>query len=301
MANSPHHKMAKRSQKTGKGPTIDPYRGNARNEIKKMVEQRQVSPEDVIELGEEMLEERRKQSKTSVARVLEGTPELAEQAELLKNLEVQYPAMKSALERYAISTEGMPSWEQVKQGLTPEVLNKALKLEKPSLLLIPPTTRPSKVEAIDRHPAEGQERNTHTYEMDDDNLWNGGEAETDKKWRVSIVEGVEDVEQDLEIYDGRKTNYEMTKEWVAKLEARGLDVMNDADTYLTLMMKGLVEGKPVDQKTFTVLNGKNLKKGALVALGRWSVDRFLLVSDLPHISSINLRLRGSVGVDVPQA
>jgi hypothetical protein len=239
----------------------------------------------------------------AASKVEEGAPESelsVEQAELLEKLEADYPKMRATLEYYEISTKGMPTWEQVKKGLTPEVLEKALKLAEPTLLLVPPTSRQSKVEAINKHPAKGQKYDTYTYELQDNNLWNGGKSRTENKWRVSIVDGVQDVEQDAEIYDGKRTNYEMSKLWVKKYEDRGLDTVNDADAYLTLMMKGLAEGKPLDPKTYTVLNGKNLTKSSFVAVGVWSAAQVLLDYVNPVNTGANLRLRGSVGVDVPE-
>lgn len=221
--------------------------------------------------------------------------------ELLKDIETQYPKMKSTLERYEISTKGMPTWEQVKNGLTPEVLDKALKLAEPTLLLVPPTSRQSKVEAINKHPTKKQKSDTYAFELNDNNLWNGGKSKTENKWRVSIVEGVQDVAQDDEIYDDKRTNDEMSELWVKKYEDQGLDTMNDADTYLMLMMKGLAEDKPLDPRTNTVLNGKNLTKSSVVALGYWHGGQVYLSYANPDDVRNFLRLRGLVGVDVPEA
>ncbi len=223
------------------------------------------------------------------------------EAELLENLEAQYPKMKSVLEHYEISTDGAPTWEQVKKGLSPEVLEKALKLAEPTLLLVPPTTRQSKVEAINKYPAKGQKADTYTYDLKDNALWNGGKSKTENKWRVSIVDGVQDVERDTEIYDGKRTNYEMSKLWVKKYEDMGLDVMEGADAYLTLMMKALAEGKPVDPKTLSVLNGKNLTESSLVAYGGWGNGQVYLDYANPADAHRYLRLRGSVGVDISNA
>ncbi len=237
--------------------------------------------------------------KPLVMELREDFPRLTkEQKELVSQLETQYPTMKASLERRKISTEGMPTWEQVKKGLTPEVLNKALKLAEPALLLIPPTTRQSKVEAIDNYPAACQKQNTFISELDNENLWNGGKSQTETKWRVSIVEGIQDVEQDNNIYDGNWTNYEMSKLWVEKYEKEGLDVMNDADSYLVLMMKRMDEGNPVDLKTSTFLNGKKSTKDSPVSFGYWNGDRIYLSAVIPFSVSDHLRLRGSVGVDV---
>jgi len=240
--------------------------------------------------------------KPLVLALREDFPHLTkEHIELVSQLEAQYPTMKASLERRKISTKGMPTWERIKKGLTPEVLDKALKHKEPALLLIPPTTRQSKVEAIDNNPATCQKSPVRTYALSDNNLWNGGKSQTEKKWRVSIVEGVEDVAQDNNIYDGKRTNYEMSKLWVEKYEKEGLDVMNDADAYLILMMKRMDEGKPVDPKTYTVLNSKNLTKDAHVADGFWDHDQVNLNGGNPDSVRAVLRLRGSVGVDVPES
>ena len=107
----------------------------------------------------------------------------AEQIELLQKLEAQYLPMKSILERYEISTNGMPTWEQVKKGLTPEILDKVSKLAEPALLLLPPTLRQSKVEAIDRHPAKYQYGDTFIQKFEkisnhfqNNDFWNGGRS-----------------------------------------------------------------------------------------------------------------------------
>jgi hypothetical protein len=288
MAESPYRKEPLKIPK-------DATKADLESVLSNLVETGAVAAEKVNGLLDQM------RSETHVRLKAASEVELSvEQAELLENLEVQYPAMKSTLERYEISPKGMPTWEQVKKGLTPEVLGKVLKLAEPTLLLVPPTTRKSKVEAIDKHKVKGQTHDTYTYELNDNDLWNGGKSKTENKWKVSIVEGVQDVEQDEEIYDGKRTNFEMSKAWVKKYEDQGLDVVNDADAYLTLMMKGLVEGKPIDPNTYTVLNGKNLTKTSLVARGLWRDAQVRLLYDHPVHTYNYLRLRASVGVDVSQ-
>ncbi len=290
------------SEATSRNPVLKDLSGASRADLEALVtglvENGDVSAETVNATLDRLRTKTHERLKTASTVEQELS---VEQAELLEKLEAQYPTMKATLERYEISTKGMPTWEQVKKGLTPEVLDKALKLAEPTLLLVPPTTRQSKVEAIDKHPAKGQKYDTYTYELKDNHLWNGDKAKTENKWRVAIVDGIQNVAQDHEIYDGKRTNYEMSKLWVKKYEDQGLDVMNDADAYLTLMMKGLAEGKPLDPQTFTVLNGKNLTKSSSVASGRWYNAQVYLYSEYPDDVYNNLRLRGSVGVDVPEA
>jgi len=222
--------------------------------------------------------------------------ESGEQAEILKEYEKQYGEMEKTLDFYEISKKGMPSFEQVKKGLTKEVLEKASKLSQPTLLLVPPTTRAEKVKALDQHKISLQKYDTFTYDFKNDDLWNNGENEkSTKKWEVQIVEGVQDVKKDENITG---TNYEMTKKLVEKYEKQGLDIVSGADVYLTLMMRSLQTGKPIDKDFFTVLNGKNLTKSSLVAYGRWYRVQVFLDYAYPSRSFFNLRLRGAVRVDV---
>lgn len=239
-----------------------------------------------------------KNTRPQVQTTLETSKLSVEQADLLETLEGQHPAMQKALERVKISTAGMPSWEAVKAGLTPEVVEKALKMQEPTLIMVPPTTRQSKVDAIDKHPAEGQKNNTYTYELRSNDLWNGGNAKTENRWRVVIVEGAEDVMSDPEITDGKKTNYQMAKAYVEKYADQGLNVINDADTYLSLMLKALAEGKPVDSRTLTVLNAKNATETSSLAGGEWSGARVSLGGAIHDVSYGGLRVRSLVGVDV---
>ncbi|MBU0667706.1 hypothetical protein KJ951_04405 [Patescibacteria group bacterium] len=96
----------------------------------------------------------------------------------------------------------------------------------------------------------------------------------------------------------------MSKLWVIKYEKESIDVVEDAHVYLILMMKGLVEGKPVDSRTYTVLNGKSLTKESLfplMATGNWFDGRVILDNVSPAGVDHVLRLRGSVVVNMPQA
>ena len=277
---------------------LKPLSGVSRDDLKSLVEglvEANPALADKINARVDLMRETTGQRLKAVSEIQLSV----EQSELLKNLEAQYPAMKATLERRKIPTEGMPSFEQIKKGLTPEVLDKALKHKEPALLLIPPTTRKSKVEAIDKYPAKGQKRDTYLYKLDDNDLWNGGKSQTENKWRVKIDEGVQDVPQDYKIFACRRNNFLMSKLWVEKYAKEDLDVINDADEYLILMMKRLDEGQPIDPKTWCVINGKNMTKNSLVAYGNWGDIQVGLGYDDPDHGNIYLRLRGSVGVDVP--
>ncbi len=246
--------------------------------------------------------------RTNLTMMVERGELSVEHAELLTALEKQYPQMVSTLERYGLIPNGegktttyretpkssLPSWEQIKNGLNAEVLEKARKLEEPTLVIVPPVSRQAMVEAINAHKVPGQEHDTYVYEPGNNDLWNGGKPEGDAlPWEVAIVTGVRDVKADKAI---KGTNYQRAKAWVNKYAGQGVDVINDARTYFTLMMRSLAAGKPIDKETWTVLNAKNLTESSLVAYGGWYSVQVYLVAGDPGNESSNLRPRGSVRV-----
>jgi len=248
-----------------------------------------------------------------------------EEAELRDDLEGQYLRMGSVFEKYEISTAGMPPWEAIVRHMTPEILNVALKLRKPTLLLIPPSSRKSKIETIDSHPVDGQRNATIIYNPRDDNLWNGGKKENGKEWRVVIVEGMENIESHPEITKEGAKNFQMVKDYLQKYQLLGLDVINDADTYLTLMMVALTNGQKIDTQSFTALNAMSVAdadddqtvrlqypdlneedlreihdQNMTLALGTWETDRILLFNRHPANSNLLLRLRALVYISFPR-
>jgi hypothetical protein len=66
------------------------------------------------------------------------------------------------------------------------------------------------------------------------------------------------------------------------------------------MRQALVEGKPLDPKTFTVLNANNLMDSSNAAVGGWRDAHVRMLSMIPGYSFARLRARASVGVDVPK-
>ncbi len=217
-----------------------------------------------------------------------------EHAELLTVLEKQYPDMVATLKKYELIQPSLPSWEQIKNGLNAAVLEKARQLEEPTLVIVPPVSRQAIVEAINAHKVNGQEYDTHTYDLGNDDLWSGGKPEgKELPWEVSIVTGAQEVKVDKAII---RTNYQIARAWVKKYEDQRVDVINDARTYLVLMMRSLTAGKPVDKQNGTVLNAKNLTESSLVADGFWRHDRVRLHDVYPHRSYNNLRVRGLVKV-----
>ncbi|PKL36856.1 hypothetical protein CVV38_03095 [Candidatus Peregrinibacteria bacterium HGW-Peregrinibacteria-1] len=184
--------------------------------------------------------------------------------ELLPIMEEQYPTMKSVLEHYEMPMTGCPSWEQIKKGLTPEVLAKATKLKEPTLLLVPPNSRQDKFAAINT-PLTGD---TTIYDPENNYLWSNGVPET-KDWEVLIVDGAQNIEQDPAIDVGKKKQCQILKEWAQKLRNEGLEPLTGANSYLTLQMAKLQTNEVVDDNSYSVLNVDALIENWLVACGNY--------------------------------
>lgn len=252
-------------------------------------------------LGEEGLCESRGEIDTVLAQPKVEIGKLSvEQVKLLTTLESQYFHMVTALKKYGLIshddriTSSLPSWERMKDRLTATVLEKACKLDEPALVMVPPVGRRTMIEAIDsRHEAQGREDATHIHELGNDALWNGGKLETTNDWEVAIVTGVQCIKADETI---KGTSYQRTKAWLMKYSDQGIDVMNDARTYLVLMMASLVADKPIDKEFWTVLNAKNCTETYIVVHGCWCHHRVYLDGVNPMLDLPSLRLRGLVRV-----
>ncbi len=235
--------------------------------------------------------------------------------ELLEFLEGDYTRMLEALRKFGISLEGAPTFEAIKKGLTPEVLEKAFKLQEPTLSLIPPLTRLQMMNAIDSQPGRGQlSLRGGTFQADNDLLWNEGLAEENLGWEVYIEEGAQDVPFDKDIYWERKPDANrrngrerITRDqvilWLQKYTKQGLEVMSGARRYLTLMLKSLAEEKPIGNEFWTVLNphavSKDKKAGQPLGIGilRGYVSLALDYANIPSLNGrAGIRLRGAVRV-----
>lgn len=223
---------------------------------------------------------------------------------LLGKLEEDYEKQAEDLRATGQANEGMFSRLQIIKALTPEVLAKALRIEKLGKgatikgLLIPDNDRHGKVTAINGNKVSGQKYDTAFYDEDNKDLWNGGQEWSERgQWQYKLFQGEQDVADDSNI---RGTNFKRSKAWVTKIEKAGLGVFTGADPYLAAMRQALIEGKPLDPNTFAVLNAQNLTNSSRVARGGWYNDRVNLAYDGPGHSSAFLRVRALVGVDVPR-
>lgn len=229
-----------------------------------------------------------------------GSPE----KKLLGKLEEDYERQAQDLCTTGQANESMFSRLQIIEALTPEVLSKALQIEKLGKgatvkgLLIPDNNRYKKSAVINDYQIPGLKWNMVFEDADNKDLWNGGqEWPAYGQWQYKLFQGEQDVADDSNI---RGAEFKRSKEWVAKIEKAGLEVLTGADSYLAAMRQALVSGKRLDANTYTVLNGKNLIKTSRMASGHCSDEQVCLESNDPAKTNIYLRARAVIAVDVPK-
>lgn len=254
----------------------------------------ETTPGDQLRGGEEF----RTSMRRFIARI--DRELLPEQAVMLKKLKAKFDReIGKTFDHYEDSKEGMPTWDQIAEKITPEMLDKANKMEEmglePEIVVVSPhQTRQQAVKSIDVHKIEGQTRNTYFEDEDNNNLWNGGnEYPAQRKWIVKIGTGVENVPDDTKI---EGNNVERSSGWVGKFGKAGLNITNDLDTLLAQVKQALANGRKLDTGTVTVLNALGLTAESLVALGRWFYDRLFLDCAAPDDEYDSLRGRAEVMV-----
>lgn len=158
--------------------------------------------------------------------------------------------MKSALERFGFSTEGMPEWQDIVDLITPSMLVPAYKMVRPALLLVPPCTMKEMVKSIDKHRLPCQYKTSYPGWLDGyidffDTYW----EKRPHGWGIGITEGEADAAGTTDSANNLK-RFENWKKW---LEKRGFELMDDARAYLTLWMLRAHEGVTVDRHPVALL------------------------------------------------
>lgn len=179
-------------------------------------------------------------------------------------LDEQYPQMVGAIEHYQIETSGAPSKKMIERRLTQKVLQKAIKLEKPTLLLIAPIPMSEKVSAMNSFRAkDGKFYDVELHfdidpqqrDREDRDELEGDEGPTRaKRWKAAIVEGMPEIGNRVMPKPGWSVS-RLVNEMKKKYRRQGLSIMSDIHEYLTLVLKVLAENSQhIDEKVTTVLS-----------------------------------------------
>lgn len=226
-------------------------------------------------------------------------PHSTDERGIIEVLEAQHAIQTADLAITGQANERMPDRIRVVESLTKEILERAIRIRdkfggESQGLLVVDNDRHAKKLAIDANKVPGQKYDTHFYDSDNVDLWNGGEPWTaQRKWEYHITDGQEDIPDDRNISG---INYLKTKAWVAKYAKEGLDVLTGADPYLALQRHALSQNKRIDPNFCTVLNTENLTDASLIAYGDWSLAQVYLDYDDPDGVYRSLRVRPSVPV-----
>ncbi len=232
------------------------------------------------------------------------------QTVLRTKLEEDYVRQVEDFRSIGLQNELMPPRLQIIDALTPEVLAKALCMEKLGKgvmikgLLVSDCPLESKIRHVDQSLKKITSREWHQsviYRLEDMNLWNGGQEWVREDWRYKLVQGESEVQDDRNI---QGNNYRKAKAWLAKIQNAGFEMLSGAGVYLNFVRQSIVEGEIADTKTVTLLNAKNLKMSSPppprvsydVAFGHWNGDAAFLGGLDPN--GTDARLRGRAMLDV---
>lgn len=239
--------------------------------------------------------EREKQLRHSVNGQLHEMINLQEGAERYRG---HYDEAIRALDAFGIDHREAPTWEEIGKRLTPKKLALIEKLKGARLIIVSPLSRQDLLKALNSKVGNsGMKYQALVHQLENDQLWSNGKAEKDLEWEIMFVDGCQDVPYNNNLQSG-KTPCEQMNALRALHEKAGFSTLVGARAYLTLMMQGLVAGKPTDKDFWTVVNVNVVADGKNVHLsfGFWSDGQVVLYDVIP-VSQFNaLRLRAVVRV-----
>ncbi len=221
-------------------------------------------------------------------------------AALAESLEKkQYPRMVKALGKYKVPLKNIPSAEVMKDALTPRILEIALQLQNPILLVIPKLTRRQLLRLWNNY-----------YELpllDPKRTFDWSQSVYEKNiWEVDIVEGSRDIDSEEEMkkeykrVNGRETHYDYVKFLYEENCRLGFRTFSGARRYIALNMRLAEDGQMVDKWSSTVLNAPWLASTTPLAMATCNHDdhRLSFISANIHetLDTEQLHVRRSIHI-----
>jgi len=185
-----------------------------------------------------------------------------------------------------------PPIEKAIDSFTPEELVVAKDFQEPTLLLIPETSFATKVAAIDGHTT--MEDQINTFGVD---IFTKSDSGTKRisGWKIVIVDGA----NEMEPKKGDDTKLEYGKRIEKRKKDRNpVEKGMERHAYALLMMESLRNGEPIDKDTYTLLDDDHVLSASGVPYGSWDHELMSFFMGNPRLSSVNARLRSSVGENV---
>lgn len=246
------------------------------------------------------------ETKDAVKMVMEKTVDPEKLAWLGKLIDKGYERNLNTLNQFGLydvenpkeNDKEAPALDEVKgkilYSVTPEQVEAISGMQRPVLLLVPNTSGKRYLEALDgKKPIEGQ-INAYVSE------WTRGALKrADKKdnvveddisgWKWAIVEGDTELPAPKDNRELLETRLETFKR---ENESKGVNGM-DLKQYTLLQMQALLEGKPLDQQSCTILSGEPVKN-SLVAACNWNARKVYLAECFVNFQDVDARFRPSV-------
>jgi hypothetical protein len=204
------------------------------------------------------------------------------------DLKFLYNQAIEALKAYGICVSSAPKFELIQSKLNSYKFSKINKFEKSILLLIPPVPRKDLLAAINKNNNIGNlQYDCYTYSFDDDSLW----GKDSNEWRVMITEDMKDIQKK---FSG--TWKKQAESFLEDAKEKGIDLINDAQSYLVLLMIMQKQNINIETDYFCVLNADRLTNSSYVAYSVFRADirRVVFYGSNPVYASEDLRARPSV-------
>ena len=189
--------------------------------------------------------------------------------------------------------DALPSFDTVSHSFKLAELEAASRFQSPKL--VPKVPFAAAVRSINAHKTMPNQIDTYINEGVYGKIKDDESNEQNAGWRFSIVEGAE--EMDFKAHDNTKlTLGERIRLAEANREkaARGIN----RHEYAFLQMDGLRRKKPLDRKTWTVLDDDEALSASQFPNANWNDVRVFFDGVHPQFRNDDARFRSSVGGDV---
>ncbi len=246
-------------------------------------ESKPVEPEKPSELVSQLvLKEREDVRKAFGYRDL---PPEASQLKLRAVLEESYPSMLDALQQFGISLEGIPSSVEVNNELTRDVLEMALKLENPAVLIVPPLTAEQMIQLMNARAGKSKHKDAVELGIRIRKLLTNTNIGDAKVWSVGIVEA-EDTSREKIKREGDRYYEQAKKEFDEyKQSAQFKKDFEEAKERYTVYVS--VDEFAKDEFNFRWMRGWNNHNEAAIAFSRYKALHVpVLTGSRPYLALV---------------
>lgn len=238
---------------------------------------------------------------------------------LRKQYEPHYLANREAFRLFDVDTSTMPTWVEIKNKLSREMVLVAEQIPERQLLLVPSVTRYKLIDAIAGNQYQldkliygddlqqkipiGQAAIQVGETINNNELWGEepawGEPMAGLSWEVKIVDGRNSLPFLPELQAGKRNHFQVMAMNHA-LKKVGLTALSGVRAYLAWVIVDISSGRLYDRSQSIVLNADQVSASLFgtssISTGYFGGATFLLSGAYPQVKGTHLRLLASLSV-----